>query len=186
VIAAAAAVVGASLLIAALRHHPIEVVAGSPSGSAIGADVAEAAVWRSDSFPVGASGALSKKEAARFDKQKERVRGVARDLTDAITVVPATLPKAASRLMTRAAAKALVAHASSLPKAAELVTVLKRTGHIGIQAPRFSAAAARMKVTMQASFDERIVRWREDFTFWIQRSKGAWKVIAFDLDRTQL
>jgi hypothetical protein len=184
VIAAAVAVIAASLLIGALRDHPI--LHRSESGPAVGADVATAALWHTDSFPVGASGHLSKKERVRFDVQKERVRVTVRDLSDALALDPGRMPDAVERLVTKAAAPALLKAAPSMPKDATEITAIKRTGRIGLQAPRFAAAAAEVNVIMQASFEGRIVKWRNHFDLWLERADGEWRVIAFDLDRTQL
>lgn len=185
VIAAAAAVIGASLLISALRSHPI-VVSHGPGGQAVGADVAAAAVWHTDAFPVGASGELTKLQGARFMHQKDRVRATVRDLSDALVVDPSRLERAASRVMTAAAKASLLKLAPRVPKGAEDITAMKRTGRIGIQAPMFASAATRTKIVMQATIDGRVVSWRDDFTFWLQRSKGEWRVVAFDIDRTPL
>lgn len=157
-----------------------------PGGQAVGADVAVAAVWHTDAFPVGVSGELTKTQSARFINQKDRVRATVRDLSDALVVDPSRLERAAERVMTPAAKASLLKLAPGLPKGAESTTVMKRTGRIGIQAPAFVAAAARTKIVMQTTIDGRIVSWRDDFTFWLQRSKGEWRVIAFDIDRTSL
>jgi hypothetical protein len=186
VIAAAAAVIAASLVISALRAHPIVVTEGAdPSDSVPGAAVAEAAVWKTDAYPVGASGKLTKAEAARFKHQKDRVRATVRDLADAIAIDPGRLPRAARRVMTAASAAALLREAPGMPKGAEDITALQREGRIGIQAPRFGAAAAELQVVMQATVGDRVVKWRDDFTFWLSRSDGTWRVIAFDLERVQ-
>jgi hypothetical protein len=177
-------VTGASFLIGALRDHPM--VRPSESGPAVGADVATAAVWHTDAFPVGNNGPLSKKEKAGFANQKARVRITVRDLADALAWDQGRLPDAVDRLLTKSAATSLLKAAPSLPKDAESITALKRTGRIGIQGPRFAAAAAEVNVVMQGSFESRVIKWRNHFTFWLQRSAGGWRVIAFDLDRTQL
>jgi hypothetical protein len=185
VAAATAAVVAASVLIAAIRTHPLVEHPGV-STPAAGADVAAAAIWHTDAFPVGASGPLSRRDRARFDHQKERVRASVRDLSDALVVDPSRLSRAADRLMTPAAMRSLTKVAPHLPKGAEGVTAMKRTGRIGIQSPRFDAAAAEMKILMTATIDGRAVSWRDNFTFWLERSKGTWRVIAFDIDRAQI
>jgi hypothetical protein len=184
VIAAAAAVVAASLLIGALRHHPIVISGGTDK--AVGPEVAEAAVWHTDAFAVGASGPLSKKESNRFVAQKDRVRATVRDLADAFAIAPEKLPDVATRVMTASAAASVVKRAQAMPEGAEQVTVLRRVGRIGIQAPHFAAAAADIKVVMQATIDGRVVKWSNKLTFWLQRDNGEWRVIAFDLDRSQL
>lgn len=183
VMAAAIAVMAASLLIATLRDNPM-VVAGRDA-SALGADVAEAAVWRTDAFPVGASGELSRKESRRFTRQKERVRATVRDLADALAVQPGRLPDAVDRLVTKVAAASLLKRAPEIPNGSEAVTVVKRTGRIGIQAPRFAAAAAELRVVMEATIDDRLVKWRDEYRFWLERVDGRWSVIAFDLERAQ-
>lgn len=185
VVAVAVAVIGASLLIAVLRGNPIINRDAPTTEAATGADVADAAVWRTDAYPVGASGKLSKKESARFKNQKVRVRASIRDLADAIVVHPGRLPRAAGRLMSKAAAASLLKQVPGLPKGAEGVTAIKRTGRVGLQAPRFAAAAAEIHIVMQATIDERLVKWRDDYRFWLQRANGEWRVIAFDIDRAQ-
>lgn len=187
VIAMTAAVIAASLLIGALRANPIVVAQGSgrSDAGAPGASVADAAVWRTDSYPVGASGKLSKVEAARFRHQKDRVRATVRDLADAIALDPGRLPRAARRLMTRTSGAALLKEAPGIPKRAEEVVALERRGRVGIQAPRFGAAAAELQIVMQATIDDRMVKWRDSFRFWLQRADGVWRVIAFDLERVQ-
>lgn len=184
VVAAAIAAIGATLLIGAMRDHPL-VKAGT-TGPAIGADVAEAAVWHTDAFAVGTGKHLTKKESARFTKQKERVRVAVRDLADALALDPGRLPDAVDRLMTKGAALSMLKAAPAMPKGAEAITALKRTGRIGIQAPHFAAASAEVKVVMQGSFEGRVIKWQNHITFWLERSDGEWRVIAFDLDRGQL
>lgn len=187
VIAAAAAVIAASLVIGALRAHPIVVTEGSRTtgAAAPGASVADAVVWRTDAYPVGASGKLSKMEATRFKHQKDRVRATVRDLADAITIDPGRLPRVARRVMTASSAASLLQQAPGIPKGAEEVTALERGGRIGIQAPRFSAAAAELHVVMKATIGDRVVKWRDAYRFWLQRSNGVWRVMAFDFDRVQ-
>jgi hypothetical protein len=184
VVATAGAVIAASLMIGALRDGAT-LAATTSARPAAGADVAQAARWRTDSFPVGRGGGLSKKERARFKQQKDRVRAVVRGLADALVIEPAGLTQAARRVMTKTSATALVRQAPRMPKNAESVTVIARGGRIGIQAPRFSAAAAQLHVVMRATIGDRLVKWRDDYRFWLQRKDGAWRVIAFDLDRTQ-
>lgn len=185
VVAAAVAVIIASLLIATLREHPVVISRGRSSGAITGADVAEAAVWHTDSYPVGASGKLTKKQSAHFKHQKVRVRATVRDLADAISLDPGRLPRATARVMTAAAARSLLQAAPGMPKGAEAVTAIKRSGRVGIQAPGFSAAAAEIHITMQATIDDRLVTWKDTLTFWLTRAKGEWSVISFDLDRQQ-
>ena len=186
VAAAAVAVIGASLLIGALRDNPIVVAEGEGGAAVVAPDIADAAIWHTDAYPVGASGHLSKNESAAFKRQKERVRVNVRDLADAIALDPGRLPRAAQRIMTGPAAASLLKAAPALPKGAEEITALKRTGRIGIQAPRFAAAAAEVSIVMQASIEGRIVKWRDEFTFWLQRADGEWRVISYELDRMEI
>lgn len=184
VTAAAAAVITASLLIGALRAHPVVVSRGG-TRAPVAADIVDAAVWHTDAYPVGASGKLDKSQRAHFDAQKVRLRATVRDLADAISLDPGRLPRAARRVMTAVAGRSLVAKAPGLPKGAEGITALERSGRIGIQVPGFSAATAEIRMVMQATIDDRLVKWRDDITFWLSRSDDGWAVIAFDVERAQ-
>jgi len=186
VVATAVAVIAASLLIGTLRDRPTFAAVGPLApDTAIRPEVTEAAAWRTDSFRVGNGRKLSKKEMVRFKTQKDRVRTTVRNLADAIVVDPAHLPTAARQVMTKASASALVQQAPRVPKKAEAITVIKRGGRIGIQAPRFGAAVAQLHVVMRATVNDRPVEWRDDYRFWLERADGKWRVIAFDLDRVQ-
>ena len=175
---------GAGLLIQALRAHPIVIATGStPATTEI---LTDAASWATAARPVGALGKLTKPERRSFDKQRLRVRATVTTLADAIALHPeGNLSDAAGPLMSRAAARSLSKQAPSLPKGAEAITILQRSGRISVQAPRFSAAAAELQIVMRATVEDRVVKWRNDLRFWLQRADGKWRVISFDIDRAQ-
>jgi hypothetical protein len=128
-------------------------------------------------------GPLDKGQRARFEAQRERVRAVAYDLIDATLLEPGRLATAARGSMTAPAATAFKRAAPLVPAAASEVEAIRRTGRIGIQAPAFKAAAARMKVTMRAIVDGRTVTWRNNITLWMERDGKTWRVLAYDLAR---
>jgi hypothetical protein len=182
VVTAAVAVIAASLVIATLRDHPVELNLSNPFTQEA---AAAPAVWHAHAYAVGTPH-LSKKEKVRFQAESQSVRRGVRNLADALALDPTKVSAVAERLLTKDAAHSLVKAAPGIPKNAEAITAMKRTGRIAIQAPHFAAASAEVKIIMSASFEGRAIRWRNDYTFWLQRNDGKWRVIAFDLDRTQL
>lgn len=185
VIAAAVAIVGAGLMIQALRAHPI-VVAGPGQPASAANTVADGVPWRTDARPVGAGRKLTKTERARFGVQKDRVRKTVRDLADAIAMHPTSnLSQSARRLMTGAAAGSLLKQVPAMPKGAEAVAIVERAGRIGVQSPRFAAAVAQLHVVTRATINDRVIKWRDDYRFWLQRDNKKWRVISFELDRAQ-
>ncbi|HWC15313.1 MAG TPA: hypothetical protein VG929_12090 [Actinomycetota bacterium] len=186
VVAAAAAVVAASLAIAAVRDHPAatavrRAVAGRPVTAAV-----VAKPWRIATFSVGATVVperLSRPARRRLEAQKPRVRRVARAVAHAVTLAPPDGPAGVGRFLTAAAARSFARTAPGLPKNARDVTAFDRFGRIGLQAPRFDTAVAHLHVKTRALVGERRARWNDTVTLWLTRRERAWKVIAFDIDR---
>ena len=182
VLAAGAAVIAASLLIAALRDNP---VAALSLGSVEVPPPAVAAghPWDTAAFPVGMHRALDSHQRARFEIQRARVRAVTHDLIDALMLDPSTITAASRATMTSSAAKAIRRAIPLVPAHATAIEAIRRVGRIGIQAPAFKAAAAEMKVTLRATVDGRPVKWRDNITLWMERDGKTWRVLAFDVDR---
>lgn len=182
VLTAVAAVIAASLTIAALRDNPVTVF--SLDGIDVPAPVAVAAPpWDTAAFPVGMRGPLDRKQRARFETQRTHVRMVTQDLIDALMLDPSSLTAASRASMTSSAARAIRRAIPLVPARATAVEAIRRVGRIGIQAPSFKAAAAEMKVTMRGIVGERRVRWQDNVTLWMERDGKTWRVLAFDLDR---
>ena len=182
VLTAVAAVIAASLMIAALRDNPVTAF----SFGAIEAPRPVAAPgppWDTAAFPVGMHRSLDRKQRARFETQGRRVRMVTHDLIDALMLDPARVAAASRATMTSSAATAIRRAIPLVPARATAVEAIRRVGRIGIQAPAFKAAAAEMKVTLRATVDGRTVRWRDNVTLWMERDGRTWRVLAFDLDR---
>ncbi len=182
VLTAVAAVIAASLMIAALRDNPMTVfsldgVEGPAPVTAAGPP------WDTAAFPVGMHRALDRNQRARFEVQRARVRTVTHDLIDALMLDPSRITDAARSSMTSSAARAIRRAIPLTPERATAVEAIRRVGRIGIQAPAFKAAAAEMKVTLRAVVDGRTVKWRNNVTLWMERDGKSWRVLAFDLDR---
>lgn len=182
VLTAVAAVIAASLMIAALRDNPVTVfslggIDVPPPVAAVGPP------WATAAFPVGMHRALDRNQRARFEIQRARVRTVTHDLIDALMLDPSSITAASRASMTSSAAKAIRRAIPLVPARATGVEAIRRVGRIGIQAPAFKAAAAEMKITLRAIVDGRPVKWRDNVTLWMERDGQMWRVLAFDLDR---
>jgi hypothetical protein len=183
VVAACAAIVVASVAVAALGDDP----APPPEAGAGRALVDISAVpWTTDVYPVGAAGPLRGIAKNRFDGQRDPIRTVVRNVAEAAVLSDGDIAPWVRALLTRPAAVALRADRTGIPPKASDVEMTMRRARIGMQAPAMRAAAARVRIEMRGSIDGRSVAWRDDLTLWLERSGGSWRVIAFDLDRTQL
>lgn len=182
VLTAVAALIAASLMIAALRDNPVTVF--SLDGVHVPPPVAaDGPPWDTAAFPVGMHRALDRNQRSRFETQRARVRTVTQDLIDALILDPSSITAAARASMTSSAAKAIRRATPLVPARATAVEATRRVGRIGIQAPAFKAAAAEMKVTLRATVDGRRVKWRDNVTLWMERDGKTWRVLAFDVDR---
>ena len=182
VLAAVAAVIVASLAVAALRDDPVTVF--SLNATDVPPPVAAAGPpWDTAAFPVGMHRALDRKQRARFETHRTSVRMMTHDLVDALMLDPARVAAASRASMTSSAAKAIRQAIPLVPARATAVEAIRRVGRIGIQTPAFKAAAAEMKVTLRATVDGRTVKWRDNVTLWLERDGRTWRVLAFDIDR---
>ena len=182
VLAAVAAVIATSLVIAALRDEPVTVVARGATEVPLPVRAAGPA-WDTAAFPVGMHRALDRSQRARFETQRTRVRIVAQGLVEALMLDPASVAAASRASMTSSAATAIRRATPLVPARATAVEAIRRVGRIGIQAPAFKAAAAELKVTLRATIDGRTVKWRDNVTLWMERDGRTWRVLAFDIDR---
>lgn len=183
VLAASAAVIAGSLLLAALRDNPVEALTFGPP-AAPAASVAEAgAPWAFATRPIGMHAKLDKAQKARFQAQRGRVAALIEDLVDATVLDPGRLQAAVRGAMVPSAATAFRKTVPAIPATATDIRAVRRSARVGIQAPAFKSAAVRAKVTMRATIDGRLTKWRNDITFWMQREGKTWKVLAFDLAR---
>lgn len=182
VIAGAAMVVAASIVIQALRAHPI-VISRRDAPAAAVAEI-DATRWDMRVFPVGTHGGLSKPQRKRFEAQRVKVAKIVRKVFGALAGEPG-LDAIVSKHFTPAAAKALVRTKAALPRGTTKVELGRRSASIGIQGTPPRAAAARVKVSGRAEIEGRSYKWSDRATFWMRRGKSGWRVIAFDLRRSR-
>lgn len=142
------------------------------------------APWKTDLFPVGAAGPLNERQLKRFDAIRESLRPVVRNIADAIAFSSGDMKPWVTKLFTPEAMRALEDLRLRMPEGVTEVEAVSRRARIGIQAPSFRAAAARVRIGSQGTLSRRIVTWQDMLTLWLERgTRGAWRVIAFDLDR---
>lgn len=183
VLTAAAAVVAASMILSALLANPVAVLTVGGGAAPVAPAVEATIPWKTVTTPVSMHRPLDKTQRARFEAQRQKLRATVQDLVDASILEPSTLGAVARTSMTASAATAFRKAAPLVPQKATEVEVVRRTGSIGVQAPEFKAAAARMKVTMRGLVSGRPVKWRNNMTLWLERDDNKWRVLAFDLER---
>lgn len=142
------------------------------------------APWQTDLFPVGAAGPLTAPQRKRFEGVRESLRPVVRNIADAVVFSQGELKPWVARLLAPDAMKALGRARLHMPEGVSEIEALSRRARIGIQAPAFEAAAARIRIEAQGTSGRRVISWRDTLTLWFERGDHrSWRVIAFDLSR---
>lgn len=181
VLAATASVSLAGLALEAFQEAGPE---GAPTPTQPAVPDLSHAPWRTDLFPVGAAGPLTKEQRGRFESTRETLRPVVRNAADAVAFSEGELRPWVADLFTPDALKAMKGLRLGMPAGAVEIEALARRARIGIQAPSFRAAAGRVRVDVQATVGRRVITWRDTMTLWFERAaRGSWRVIAFDIDR---
>ena len=139
--------------------------------------------WDVNAFPAGGDGvgALSKKQTERYEAQREPLASLIRDVYDALFLSPAGAKRVLQHRFARDAARQALASKIGLPAGAKDVHITKRLARVGIHVQGATRAAARVAIAGTAMKNDRKARFEHTSVLWLERQKGTWKVIAFDV-----
>jgi hypothetical protein len=140
------------------------------------------APWKIYSFPSATLGDPTKKQRKAVKRVAPRVQTVVKDLYDALVLSRSQLKEATSRWMTRFSARELRA-APPIPVELSRVKTLRREAKIGIDLRTRSRAAARVEIAFRADQGKKTLSFAHRGTLWLERHKGGWRVIAFDIEQ---
>ncbi len=127
---------------------------------------------------------LSKKQKNKIRTRGKDVELVIRDLYDTLFLSPDRSKKAiTSRFIPSAATALLRQKKPGVPVGAEEVKTLRRTASIGIEAATTRLAAAEVLVKAKGRLSDKTFTVTHRATLWLEKSKGRWKVIAFEVNQ---
>ena len=141
------------------------------------------AKWEVNTFPAGGAGVgkLNKREKAAVKAQRERLSSLVKDVFDAVFLTPSEVRSVLKKRFTPLAARSLLGSRIGLPDKTSNVQIKKRSARVGIHVDSARRAAAKVAIAGKGMNRGRKVRFSHDATLWLERKKGAWKVIAFDV-----
>ncbi|CAN5602778.1 hypothetical protein BH24ACT26_BH24ACT26_15640 [soil metagenome] len=144
----------------------------------------EQAPWRIDSSRAGAVAHMTKADRRRLGAQRPRVGALVRDLYDVLLLRPEDRAGAIRRHFARPAARSFMKlRRLGVPEAAARVKTLRRRASIAIDAPGARRAVASVSVSAAGKVSPRWFRMTHEATLWLERAKGDWRVIAFDVEQ---
>jgi hypothetical protein len=141
------------------------------------------AKWEVRTFPAGGAGVgkLSKREKASVKAQQERLSTLVKDVFDSLFLTPTEVRSVLKERFTSAAAGSLLGSGIGLPDQTANVQIKKRSARVGVHVDSARRAAARVKIAGTGINRGRKVRFSHEATLWLEREKGSWRVIAFDV-----
>jgi hypothetical protein len=185
--AVASLILASAMVISACQEsRPPSSSSQPPPAEAVPAPEITQAKWKIKTRSVARVGKLSKKQKRRLDVQRPRVKGVVREVYEALFLEPESMQQIISGRFSRGAARAMLQSGAGFRPGAERVKTLTRRANIGIQAHTASAAAARILVRARARGSGSVVRLRHRATMWMQREGDGWQVIGFEVDQGRI
>lgn len=156
-----------------------------PDAPSPGADSRPAEVkqppWRMTVHPAGLT-RPHRRVLKRFRHARPALVAAIKDVYDTLFLRPEDRAAVLESRFTERAARALKRTRAGLPKGATGVRIATRRARVGIQVPGLSRAAASVRVGLTAQANKRI-RLAHRATLWLERRRGGWRVIGFDIDQ---
>ena len=152
----------------------------TPSSGSVGDPDIRQAKWK---FTIqrGPGKKFSKKERAYFVKQRKRLRGMTRDVFDALFLSPEKQGAALRANFTAKARKSYLRAGAGLPERAEDVRVRRRSARIVIESN--ARATMDVRVVARGKAGPRTFATDHRSVLYSARSKNGWKVLGFTVDQ---
>ena len=162
---------------------PAHLSTAPPPGAPV---VMEQAPWRIQTYGTGGGAKLSKQQRGRLHAQRGPIARLVKDLHAALFLDPTARKRIVDRVFTSSAARPFLSARPGLLGDAETVKTVWRRARIGIQADGARRAAGTVAIVARIDRGEDAVRlgYRSDLYF--EKSKGRWKVVAFEIDQKRL
>ena len=172
-----AVVVAAFVIIRSSAASPQPYSAHATNVAARGVEQAR---WRVTTYPAGIAAHVTKAQHAAVARQRPRVVSLVRSVYDATLLHPSELRNVLAKSFSKAAAVRFIHSGLKPPRGAEDLVTTTRAARIGIDVHRATRAAARVRVAYTSRLDGRTLSLMQVATLWLERTHGAWKIVAFD------
>jgi hypothetical protein len=141
-------------------------------------------------FRVRPSAVLSKrlhrKEKRRLLRQRGPLKRTVKEVYDALFLDPPSARSVIVRRFAGNASRAWLATKAGFRSGATDVKTLKRAAEIGIDAFSGRRAAAKVFIRARASVDGEKVKMKHRSTLWLERVRGRWVAIGFQVKQEPL
>ena len=180
-IAAAVAVVLAVATTIALVDLPGEQLLsrrGTEPGKAAVAELPQA-TWEMSVHASGVDGKLTGAQKKAVERHRPELRSLVKRVYDSLFIHPGRLPDTLKENFSEPAALALKRAGAGAAEPGRVATTLRRAS-IGIEATgdaRMAVASVTVRATADGVNDPVLHR----SALWLERARGGWKVIAFDV-----
>jgi len=172
-------------LAAALAGCEAQGSAGAGEGAGFRISSPEASIpqakWKITVHPSGNSGKLGKIRAKRIRAQRPTTRKLIRRVYDGVFLAPPAQRRDVLQRYFNGRAAAKFADTAGVPDRATEVTTTVRKADVGIDAAGARRAAAVVVVRAHGRLGPRSFGLLHRATLWLERSKGSWNVIAFEV-----
>lgn len=180
-VAAAVALVIAAVTAIVLVDVPGERLLGRLSGGETATKVRDLpqAAWRFSVHASGLAGNLTHRQQIALQRQRPRLRSLVKRVYDSLFVHPNRLPATLKENFSEPAARALRRAKPGAAAPARASTTMRRA-RIGVRAPggaRMAVASVAVRALAEGGAPPVLHR----STLWLERSRGRWKVVAFEV-----
>lgn len=141
------------------------------------------AAWRIKAKRIGSVGKVTRADKKRLKAQRPRLKGLIKDVYDSLFLFPSRKKMSLRRHFTHPAARRVLATKAGISPRAERVRTWSRRAIIGVQPNNAAVAVAEVYVRATGKIGDKIFRLVHRATLWLQRSRGAWKVVGFEVDQ---
>jgi hypothetical protein len=141
------------------------------------------AKWRIKTHPSAALGKVTREERHRIRAEKPKLKRLVRDVYNVLFLSTEEKRKILRERFTRGAAAALLRSGVGIPQRISGVKTTMRRARIGIAAASARLAAAEVWLRARALDEGGKVRIVHRSTLWLEKSKGQWRAIAFEVSQ---
>jgi hypothetical protein len=174
------------VLLAALWVLAPERISIGAGRGATGERTIRQAAWEVKAYPAPSAAGITRADKDVFRRERDAVVGKIQHLYEALFLEPDKVDAVVRANLTRPAAKALASSRIGLHDKVEDVRTTARFVKVGIQVDGGLRAAAVVRVEARALRQSSPIRVWHRAHLWMEKTEGAWKVVAFDAEQGRL
>jgi hypothetical protein len=142
--------------------------------------------WKITAVPAGLFHKPTKHESKQAAKRIGPFTRMIKNTFDALYLVPDRFEDVVKGYFTQAAASDLLRTKLAPPAGAEDVQTLQRSAVVALDSHSSVRAAAHVRIRARAKDSGKMLKWLNETTLWLEKDKGNWRVIGFDVDQSPI